>query len=151
VKAPLERVRRGQALAEIIAPQWREAEQEYLALLDSGAESTKGLRDASRQRLIVLGVPEATIRAIETTRKTPVASTVFSPIDGVVSDLGVRQGAAFSSGSTLFQLNGLSTVWVNAQIPEAMSRSSRSGRPLKRMRPAGPACIQRTGHRAHAG
>ena len=39
VKAPLERVRRGQPLADIVAPQWLEAEQEYLALLDAYSRS----------------------------------------------------------------------------------------------------------------
>jgi len=119
VKATLERVRRGEPLAEILAPQWQQAEQEYLALLDSTTEGVKGLRDAARQRLVVLGVPEATIRAIETTRKTHTTSTVVAPIDGVVTGLGVRQGTAFTMGASLFEINGVSTVWVNAQIPES--------------------------------
>src|SRR5689334_6380582 len=43
VRAPLEHVRQGQSLAEILAPQWLEAEQEYLALLDATAERTQSL------------------------------------------------------------------------------------------------------------
>jgi Cu(I)/Ag(I) efflux system membrane fusion protein len=119
VKAPLERVRRGQALADILAPQWLEAQEEYLALLESKAASVQGLRDAARQRLTVLGVPETTIRSVETTRRTQATTTVFAPIDGVLTELGVRQGAAFMAGASLFQLNGLGTVWINAQVPEA--------------------------------
>jgi membrane fusion protein, copper/silver efflux system len=42
-----------------------------------------------------------------------------APIDGVVTELGVRDGAAFMAGASLFRINGLGTVWVNAQIPEA--------------------------------
>jgi Cu(I)/Ag(I) efflux system membrane fusion protein len=119
VKAPLERVHRGQALAQVVAPQWLEAEQEYLALLDATAERAQTLRAAARQRLVVLGVPEATIHAVETTRKTNAATTLFAPIDGVITELGTRQGAAFASGATLFRINGLSSIWVNAQVPEA--------------------------------
>jgi membrane fusion protein, copper/silver efflux system len=119
VKAPLERVQRGQPLAEILAPQWLEAEQEYLALLDASAERAQTLRDAARQRLVVLGVPEATIRAVETTRKANASTTLLAPIDGVVAELGARSGATFSSGATLFRINGLSSVWVNAHVPEA--------------------------------
>lgn len=119
VKAPLERVRRGQPLAAILAPQWVEAEQEYLALLDARSPSAQSIREAARQRLVVLGVPEATIRAVETTRATHASTTVFAPIDGTVTELGVREGAAFMPGATLFRINGLATVWVNAQIPEA--------------------------------
>ncbi len=119
VKTPLERVRRGQPLADILAPQWLEAEQEYLALLDASSSRAQAMRDAARQRLVILGVPELTIRAVETSRKPSASITVMAPIDGVVTELGVRDGASFMSGASLFRINGLTTVWVNAQIPEA--------------------------------
>ena len=119
VKAPLERVRRGQPLADILAPAWLEAQEEYLALLD--AQSTRGqaIRDAARQRLTVLAVPESTIRGLDTERKTNATATLVAPIDGVVAELAVREGAAFMPGAALFRINGLKSVWVNAQIPEA--------------------------------
>ena len=119
VRAPLETVRRGQPLAEIQAPAWLEAQQEYLSLLEAQSESGRSLRAAARERLHVLGVPEATIRRIETQRKTAATTTIVSPIDGVVSELGVREGAGFTPGAPLFRINGLQTVWVNARIPEA--------------------------------
>lgn len=119
VKAPLERVRRGQPLAQILAPEWLEAEQEYLALLDASSARAQEMRDAARQRLAVLGIPEATIRNVEQTRKTSATTTVSAPIEGVVRELGVREGAAFAAGTSLFSINGLGTVWANAQIPEA--------------------------------
>ena len=119
VKAPLERVLRGQPLADILAPEWLEAQQEYLALLDAQSGRGQSIRDAARQRLIVLGVPEATIRDLELQRKTNASTTLVAPIDGVVTELSVREGAAFMAGAPLFRINGLKTVWVNAQVPEA--------------------------------
>jgi Cu(I)/Ag(I) efflux system membrane fusion protein len=119
VKAPLEHVRRGQPLATILAPQWLEAQQEYLTLVDAHSQSAQGIRDAARQRLVVLGVPAASIRAVETKHETNATTTLVAPIDGVVTELGVRNGAAFMAGASLFRINGLATVWVNAQIPEA--------------------------------
>ena len=119
VKAPLERVRRGQPLADILAPQWVEAEQEYLALLDAHSPSAQAIRDAARRRLRVLGVPETTIQAIEAKRETQAGLTLIAPIDGAVTELGVREGTTFMPGATLFRINGLASVWVNAQIPEA--------------------------------
>jgi membrane fusion protein, copper/silver efflux system len=119
VKAPLEHVRRGQPLATILAPQWLEAQQEYLALADAQSESAQGIRAAARQRLVVLGVPAASIRAVETKHETNATTTLVAPIDGVVTELAVREGAAFMAGASLFRINGLATVWVNAQIPEA--------------------------------
>jgi Cu(I)/Ag(I) efflux system membrane fusion protein len=119
VKAPLEHVRRGQPLATILAPQWLEAQQEYLTLIDARSPSAQGIRDAARQRLVVLGVPAASIRAVEAKHETNATTTLVAPIDGVVTELGVRDGAAFMAGASLFRINGLATVWVNAQIPEA--------------------------------
>ncbi|HJY40492.1 MAG TPA: efflux RND transporter periplasmic adaptor subunit [Steroidobacteraceae bacterium] len=119
VKAPLERVRRGQPLAEIVAPAWLEAQEEYLALLDAQSERGQSIRDAARQRLAVLGVPESTIRDLDARRKRSAAATLVAPIDGVVAELAVREGAAFMPGSALFRINGLETVWVNAEVPEA--------------------------------
>lgn len=119
VKAPLERVRRGQPLAEILAPEWLSAQQEYLALFDAKSASAPLIRNAARERLVVLGVPEATIRAIEADRKTHPTTTIYAPIDGVVTELAVREGAAFMAGAPLFRINGLKTVWVHARVPEA--------------------------------
>ena len=119
VNAPLEAVRRGQPLATIVAPQWLEAEQQYLVLLEASSPGAQSIREAARRGLLVLGVPEATIRAIETKRATDPSTTIFAPNDGTVLELGVREGSAFMPGAILFRINGLSTVWVNAQIPEA--------------------------------
>jgi Cu(I)/Ag(I) efflux system membrane fusion protein len=119
VKAPLERVRRGQPLATILAPQWLAAQQEYLALVDAHSQSAEAIQDAARQRLVVLGVPDAAIRAVVTKHETNATTTLVAPIDGVVTELGVRDGAAFMAGAILFRINGLATVWVNAQIPES--------------------------------
>ena len=119
VRAPLERVRRGQPLAEVQAPAWLEAQQEYLSLLDAQSEAGRGLRAAARERLRVLGISDAAIGRIESQRKTDPTTTIVSPIDGVVSELNVREGSAFAPGAPLFRLNGLSSVWVNARIPEA--------------------------------
>jgi membrane fusion protein, copper/silver efflux system len=119
VKTPLERVKRGQPLADIVAPQWLAAQSEYLSLLDAQSERGQAIRNAARQRLTVLGVPDATIRAIERDRTTRANTTIVAPNDGVVTELAAREGSAFMTGAPLFRINGLDTVWVNAQVPEA--------------------------------
>jgi len=121
VKAPLERVRRGQPLAEIVAPQWRAAEEEYLALLDAESDRARDIRAAARERLAVLGVPEGAIRRLEATRRTGATTTLVAPVDGVMTELAVREGSVFLAGAPLFRVNGLGTVWVEARIPEAQA------------------------------
>lgn len=119
VKAPLQRVHRGQPLADIVAPAWLEAQEEYLALLDARSERAQAIRAAARERLDVLGVPASAIEQLESRRKTDASATLTAPIDGVVTELAVREGAAFMPGAVLFRINGLKTIWVNAQVPEA--------------------------------
>jgi len=127
VKSPFERVKRGQPLAEIVSPLWLEAEQQYLSLLNADVHGSNALREAARERLTVLGVPDATVRALEETRKTTATATVYAPIDGIVTELTARTGSAFMAGASLFRINGLETVWVNAQIPEAQVSAAVTG------------------------
>jgi Cu(I)/Ag(I) efflux system membrane fusion protein len=138
VKAPLTRVERGQSLIEILAPEWQAAQQEYLALLDAQAPSMQPIREAARQRLVVLGVPEAAIAQIERTRKPNVTTTLTAPISGVISELSVREGSAFDVGAPLIRINGLESVWANAQIPESAVALVREGASVTVRAPAWP-------------
>jgi membrane fusion protein, copper/silver efflux system len=119
VRAPLTLVRRGQPLADIVAPAWLEAQEEYLAIRNAQSQRSKAIREAARQRLGVLGIPETTIRNLDAQGKVDASTTLVAPIDGVITELAVREGAAFMPGAILFRVNGLKSVWVNAQVPEA--------------------------------
>lgn len=119
VKAPLEQVKRGQPLADVLSPEWLAAQQEYVALLDARSAAARDIREAARERLVVLGVPEATIAALAKDRKATATTTIYAPIEGVIAKLDVREGSSFTAASALMQINSLATVWVNAEIPES--------------------------------
>jgi len=127
VRAPLEAVRRGQALATVQVPAWIEAQQEYLALLDAGSQAALGLRGAARERLRVLGMPDAAVERLESRREFEATTVITAPIDGVLSELDVREGTTFMAGTPLFRISGLGSVWVNARIPEAQLSSVHVG------------------------
>ncbi len=127
VRAVQDRVHRNQVLVEITSPAWMEAQGEYLALLRSDSTSNASLREATRQRLVVLGIPEDAILELEKTRSVPPSTALLAPIDGVVTELGLREGASFEPGALLFRLNGTATVWVNAQLPESEARTVKAG------------------------
>ena len=131
VKATQDRVRQGQVLADVTVPAWVEAEGEYLALLGSEPASSDALRGAARERLLLLGIPETAVAALERERKLPASTTLLSPADGVIVELGVREGAAFAEGALMFRINGLVTVWVNAQVPEFQAGHIASGRAVE--------------------
>jgi Cu(I)/Ag(I) efflux system membrane fusion protein len=127
IKAALENVQKGQPIAALVAPAWLAAEQEYLALLDGQSSQLAEIRNAARERLRVLGIPEETIAQIERERRTQTTSTLRAPMDGVVSELNVREGAALVAGVPIARINGLSSVWVNAEIPESDVSALSSG------------------------
>ena len=85
VRAPLDRVRAGQPLAELLAPDWVAAQEEYLALSRSTAPDAEALRQAARRRLMVLGMPEGIIRAVEREGKPQARVVLTAPISGVNS------------------------------------------------------------------
>ena len=122
-RAPLDPVKKGAPLVEILYPEWAGAQEEYLLLREARSE----FADAARQRLVLLGMGEADIAAIERTGKPRNRVTLRAPMDGVVAELGVREGMTVAQGSLLFRLVDLSTVWINAEVPEAQAGFVRPG------------------------
>ena len=118
VRAPMERVRKGQALATIFAPDWLGPQNEWLALRRAGASSD--LVEAARDRMRALSIPAELIRRSEETGTAQARYVLAAPVDGVVAELGVREGVAVTPGMTLFRIAGLQKVWA-AEIPEAQA------------------------------
>ena len=121
VRAPLSAVTRGQPLVTVIAPDWTAAQEEYLSLRRAKADGLDALRTAARQRLVLAGMDEAQIRAVERTGQAQTRITIAAPRDGVITDLAVREGASVMAGSPLVTVSGLDTVWMNAAIAEGDS------------------------------
>lgn len=119
VRAPLTAVKQGQALLTLLAPDWTGAQEEYLSLRRSNTQGLDELRAAARQRLLLLGMSEAQIRAVEQSGKAQTRIVVTAPRAGVIGELSVREGATVMAGTPLLRINGLDTVWINAAIPEA--------------------------------
>jgi len=67
--------------------------------------------------------------------------TITAPIGGVIGELTAREGMTVMAGAPLFRLNGLSTVWVNAEVPEAAAAQVRPGNPVEAKPPAVPGAV----------
>ena len=127
VRAPLDPVRKGQPLIRLFVPDWAGAEQEYLALKASATPGAAELARAARNRLLLLGMSEEQVQSVDREGKPVSRVTLSSPIDGVGGELGAREGMNVAPGATLFRINGLATVWVNVDIPEAQAGLLRPG------------------------
>jgi RND family efflux transporter, MFP subunit len=131
VRAPLDPVRKGQPLAEMYVPDWVAAQEEYLsAKRISSQTQVSGLGsmvEGAKQRMRLAGMSDEQIAAVERSGKASPRLTLTAPIGGVVAELSAREGMTVSAGTPLFRINGLGTVWVNAEVPEAMAPQVRPG------------------------
>ena len=119
VRAPMEQVRRGQALATVFAPEWLGPQNEWLALKRAGVSSD--LVAATRDRMRAMSIPDTLVRQSEESGTAQARFTLSAPVGGVVAEFGVREGVAVSPGMTLFRIAGLEKVWAVAEIPEAQA------------------------------
>ena len=141
VRAPLDPVKKGQPLAALYVPDWVAAQEEYLTVRQMRGLGTEGLVEGARQRMRLAGMTDAQIRGVESNGKVQRRLTVSSPIDGVVGELTVREGMTIASGAPMFRINGLSTVWVNAEVPEAASAEVGPGTRVEARTPALPGTV----------
>lgn len=129
VRAPMEQVRKGQALATIFAPEWLGPQNELLALKRAGV--SQDLIAAARDRMRAMSIPDSLIRQTEESGTAQARFTLGAPASGVVAELGVREGVAVSPGMTLFRIAGLEKVWAVAEVPEAQAIRLTRGQKVK--------------------
>lgn len=138
VRAPLDPVKKGQVLAELYAPEWVGAQEEYLSIKRMQGAGAEGLLDAARQRLRLAGMTDDQIRKVEASGRVHARLPIVSPISGVVAELSVREGMTVMAGAPLFRINGLDTIWVHAEIPENVAAQVRVGNTVKARSPSLP-------------
>jgi Cu(I)/Ag(I) efflux system membrane fusion protein len=145
VRATLDPVRKGQPLAEIYVPEWIAAQEEYLAAkrlrTDVDALALGGLADAAAQRMRLAGMSEQQIRDVDARGAVQPRFRISSPVDGVVGELSVREGMTVASGAPLFRINGVATVWVYAEVPEATASDVRPGNTVEARASAFPGSV----------
>lgn len=117
-RAPGDVIAAGAPLADLFYPEWLAAQQEYLAVRATG---DAGLTAATRQRLLLLGMPQALVERVAASGQTVAVSTVTAPSGGLIAELMVRNGMTVGPGMTLARINGLGTVWLEAALPEAQA------------------------------
>jgi Cu(I)/Ag(I) efflux system membrane fusion protein len=110
-----ERVRKGDLLLEVYAPDLVNAQREYLQALGGLQES---LKVSARDRLLALGVPESQIQQVEKERRVRQWTAVYARQDGIVSALNIREGMYVTPEMELMTLADVSTVWVKVEVFE---------------------------------
>jgi len=126
VRATLDRVTKGQPLVQLYVPDWVAVQEEYLALRQMNSNRAQGdnltsLLDGARARMRQAGMTEAMIAQVERSGTVQARITMSAPVAGSVVELAVREGMTVAPGTTLYRINGLDSVWVNAELPESQA------------------------------
>lgn len=107
----------GDHLVDIYSPDLVVAQQELLVALSSGA-SNSSLVEASRLKLLRFGLTEKQVNDLIQNRKVSERVTLFSPIQGTVTEKMVVQKNAVKAGDVLYRLANLESVWVYLDVYE---------------------------------
>lgn len=123
-------VKKGTMLLSVYSPQLVTSAQEYLLALkslqtlkDSPFEDIRTgavqMAKIARERLELLDVPEHQIRDLEETGNIKKGLHIHSPFNGVVINIGAREGQHVNPQTELYMLADLSKVWVFADVYES--------------------------------
>ncbi|MDY0164153.1 efflux RND transporter periplasmic adaptor subunit [Desulfobotulus sp.] len=133
VRTAGERVKRGALLFEFYSPQLVNAQEEYLRILNLGQPA---VRQAARDRLLALGMGRPTLEALEKDRRIRTLIPVFARQDGVVSELGIREGMFVTPAMDIMTLADLSRIWIQVEVFEHQaSQIARGQRAILDMHP----------------
>lgn len=123
-KAAGDPVREGQLLFELYSPTLVNAQQEYLAAAGSG---TAALVEASRNRLLALGVTRGEIERLDRERTVSQRVSIHADSDGFVAHLGVREGVYVMPATEIMSVAKLDRVWIQAEVFERQAAWVRTG------------------------
>ena len=84
--------------------------------LGASDERYKSFKDAAEGKLLLYGLTKDQVRQLDEQKKLSPNVTFYSPASGVVTEISVSEGQYISEGSTLFKLEDLSSLWVEAEL-----------------------------------
>lgn len=125
-----ERVKRGQVIATLYSPEVYNAHQDLIQarqqlerLLEgatpSARRASEAALNAARDRLRLLGVPSGEVRTMERADKPSERVRIRTPFGGTVIERLATQGSYVETGSGLYRVAGLSTLWVQLDAYES--------------------------------
>jgi membrane fusion protein, copper/silver efflux system len=125
-------------VATIYSPDLFATQQEYLLALtnrermsragfESARSASNDLVESSRQRLRLSGMTAGQIATLERTRKPIYATTIVSPVSGIVTRKLALEQQYVQQGEALLEVADLSKVWVEADVYEQQLPSVKLG------------------------
>jgi Cu(I)/Ag(I) efflux system membrane fusion protein len=125
-----ERVKRGQVIATLYSPEVYTAHQDLIqarqqlerlqvGATPSASRAAQAALEAARERLRLLGVPSAEVRTMERATKPSERVRIRTPFGGTVIERIATQGSYVQTGTGLYRVADLSTLWVQLDAYES--------------------------------
>jgi len=112
-------VKKGDPLVRVYSPEVLRAKEEYRSSLRFyGDHGNKAMLQSAREKLELLGIPDAEINAVADPATDLRHTTVLAPVSGYLFEKALAPGAAFNAKTRLFEIVNLDTVWVEARVQE---------------------------------
>jgi Cu(I)/Ag(I) efflux system membrane fusion protein len=123
-------VKKGDHMVEIYSPDLLVAQEELIQAIDtvttlSGSDSiiirqtAKATVEAAREKLRLLGLGAKQIKSIEKNRKIDDHITIYAPQSGFVIHKNAQEGMYVKTGTRIYTISDLSTVWVKLDAYES--------------------------------
>jgi Cu(I)/Ag(I) efflux system membrane fusion protein len=122
------RVRKGEPLLALYAPELVSAQEEYLS---AKRLSDQSLVTAARRRLELWNIPKDQIELLDSTGTAQRTLLLRAPISGEIAEKRVIDGQAVQAGDNLFLIADRSVLWVNLAVFETDARMLSVGVPVE--------------------
>ena len=126
-----QRVNKGQALYEMYSESLLTLQQEYLLAIRQFEELKsphyKSFVTSSEKKLMLLGMTKEQVEQLKQQKKTNSRITFLSPVSGIIARIDVTEGQYVAEGSTLFRIEKLDQLWVEAELYPGESRLVKQG------------------------
>ncbi|WP_431292692.1 efflux RND transporter periplasmic adaptor subunit [Pedobacter sp. P26] len=122
VRSVGEKITIGQAVYSIYSEDLLSAEKEYLLarqqqkVLNNPAVDYEAMIKTVEHKLLLWGLNSAQIINLSSLSKTSATVTIYSKVNGTVSDIAIHEGDYVTEGMAILKTQGLANLWIEAQL-----------------------------------
>ncbi len=115
-------IKKGELIYEIYSEELISLQKEYTLaikkqhLIKDSEIDYKNIVDALKNKLLLKGITENQITALEKQGDTKFTISVICKSSGVITKLNISEGEYLKEGEPIMQLADLSSIWVEAQV-----------------------------------
>lgn len=130
-------IQKNQAIYQLYSEDIAIAKQDYftayqqLSMPGDFGQNAKSILNAAKQKLLFLGLSNAQIENIKSTREISPYTTFYSTYAGTISEIRTTEGSYVMEGAAIIELAELNTLWLEAQVNVNYARRLKMGQTAK--------------------